>query len=206
MTAHPTPQLDPGLCSPLGRLSLSTPHPAARKARPESPRSSAYRHPPGPGEGHLSPADVEVGGRDTPPAPRRHHLRNENEPFSRQAEERRPPSSLGCSPPKAGPKPRLPGQRQGEGKQAVIGRKPPRLSKGCAPRRRRNPALRTAYPTYWLHPCSSHRPARLFAAPDSFLAAGRRTRVQAEQAERRVQLMQPNWTCVTFPTRGGGGD
>lgn len=42
------------------------------------------------------------------------------------------------------PTPRLPGQREGEGKQTVIGRKPPRPSGGCAPRRRRNPALRTA--------------------------------------------------------------
>ncbi|KAG8506881.1 Tyrosine--tRNA ligase, cytoplasmic [Galemys pyrenaicus] len=91
---------------------------------------------------------------------------------------------------------RQPDRHRGEGKQAVIGRKLPCPSEGGASRRHRNPALRTAYPAHRLHPSS------LIDQFDSLLlltfpAAVWLRRVQAELAEQRTQLMQPNRARVT---------
>lgn len=71
-------------------------------------------------------------------------------------------------------------------------------TRGLGPAQASQPRPCTAYPAYLLHPFSSHRLVRLSTAPDSLLATSRR-RVQTEQAERRAQLMQPNWTRVTVP-------
>ena len=179
------------------------------------------------------------GGIDTPPS-RRHHLRNENEPFSQQGEglnpstgrtacaalwrsnRRPPPPPSRGSPTPAPPSDvhlRKPGQSLGERLRLTP---PPAPSyrplpdlphpEGAGPApgggqtgndwQETAPPLRGLRPAQAPKPRPPHRlppptgstPFRLIDPLDTwlFLAAGRRRRVQADQAERRVELMQPN--------------
>lgn len=119
----------------------------------------------GPLKKQQAPPSYSQPGSADPLAPPALHLRKRGRSLGEDLASLRPLRHFIAPLPDL-PHPRQPGQRQGAGKQAMIGRNMPRLPVGGASRRRRNPALRTAYPAYWLHLFSPHRPARLSAAPD----------------------------------------
>lgn len=121
-------------------------------------------------------------------------------------------SSLSCSPPEAGPKPRRTTAHHSA--PCAILSPPPRPPppRGCRASawggqtgndwQETAPPLRGLRPAQAPKPRPPHRlppptgsiPFRFIDPLDTwlFLAAGRRRRVQADQAERRVELMQPN--------------
>lgn len=124
--------------------------PSPSRAKASQPFNGVDGHVRPPGEATGAPIPLPAGNED-PLIPPALHLRKRGRSLGERLRLTPPPAPFYRPLPDL-PHPRLSGQRKGAGKRAVIGRKPPRPSWGCAPRRRRNPALRTASPAYWLRP------------------------------------------------------
>ncbi|XP_029801716.1 splicing factor, proline- and glutamine-rich-like [Suricata suricatta] len=131
------------------------------RRRPPNPSTGVGGHVLTPGEATGAPIPLPAGNADplNPPAL---HLRKRGRNLCERLRLTPPPAPFYRPLPDL-PHPYQPAQRKGEGKQAVIGRKPSRPSGGCAPRSRGGPA-----PVPPIHPTGS-APFRLIDLLDSQL-------------------------------------